>query len=190
MYRSMGTMRHTSVWQRLWEQLRESTEGPTVNLQIPRAVADELLAMLSTSLEVDDDAGGEPDADDFGGPPDGDEDDDGIEGFSMGDDDDVPDFAAGDDSDDDDDDDGPDDDSDDDDDETDEAADYAHSGGNPSGMRTQTALGEKHIGFKKLKGELSHERGVRDPGALAASIGRKKYGAKGMAAKSAAGRRK
>lgn len=33
-------------------------------------------------------------------------------------------------------------------------------------------------GFKKLKGELSKEKGIRNPGALAASIGRKKYGAK------------
>jgi hypothetical protein len=69
------------------------------------------------------------------------------------------------------------------------------------GTRPKTALGEsratggawalveKHIGFKKLKGELSHEKGVRNPGALAAAIGRKKYGAKGMAKKSAAGRK-
>lgn len=40
---------------------------------------------------------------------------------------------------------------------------------------------EKHIGFDKLKGELSHEKGVKNPGALAAYIGRKKYGAKKMA---------
>lgn len=42
--------------------------------------------------------------------------------------------------------------------------------------------------FKKLKGELAH-KGVRDPGAVAASIGRKKYGAKRMAKMSAAGKR-
>lgn len=48
---------------------------------------------------------------------------------------------------------------------------------------------EKHVGFKKLKGKLSHEKGVKDPGALAASIGRKKYGAAGMAKKAAAGRK-
>ncbi len=30
--------------------------------------------------------------------------------------------------------------------------------------------------FQKLEGELSQEKGIRDPGALAASIGRKKYG--------------
>jgi hypothetical protein len=33
-------------------------------------------------------------------------------------------------------------------------------------------------GFAKLKGELAHKPGVRNPGAVAASIGRKKYGAK------------
>jgi hypothetical protein len=49
---------------------------------------------------------------------------------------------------------------------------------------------DEHEGFAKLKGELGHEKGVTDPGALAASIGRKKYGAAGMAAKSAAGRAK
>lgn len=31
-------------------------------------------------------------------------------------------------------------------------------------------------GFKKLKGELGKEKGVKDPGGLAAAIGRKKYG--------------
>jgi hypothetical protein len=38
-------------------------------------------------------------------------------------------------------------------------------------------VSEKHIGFKKLEGELGH-KGVKNPGALAAYIGRKKYGAK------------
>jgi hypothetical protein len=32
--------------------------------------------------------------------------------------------------------------------------------------------------FAALKAQLSGEKGVTDPGALAASIGRKKYGAK------------
>jgi hypothetical protein len=50
-------------------------------------------------------------------------------------------------------------------------------------------LAEKHIGFGKLKGKLAHKKGVKDAGALAASIGRKKYGAAGMAKKSAAGRK-
>jgi hypothetical protein len=40
---------------------------------------------------------------------------------------------------------------------------------------------EKHIGFKKLKGELAHQKGVHNAGALAAYIGRKKYGKKGFA---------
>ena len=43
--------------------------------------------------------------------------------------------------------------------------------------------------FKKLSNQL-RKKGVRNPDALAASIGRKKYGKKGMAAKAAAGRRK
>lgn len=50
-------------------------------------------------------------------------------------------------------------------------------------------LAEKHVGFKALKGKLAHKKGVKDAGALAASIGRKKYGAAGMAKKSAAGRK-
>lgn len=36
--------------------------------------------------------------------------------------------------------------------------------------------------FAALEGKLASRPGVRDPGALAASIGRKKYGAKGMSA--------
>lgn len=35
---------------------------------------------------------------------------------------------------------------------------------------------EKYIGFSKLKSKLSHQKGVTDQAALAASIGRKKYG--------------
>ncbi len=35
-----------------------------------------------------------------------------------------------------------------------------------------------YVGFDKLKGKLAHQKGVTNPGALAASIGRKKYGAK------------
>lgn len=37
-----------------------------------------------------------------------------------------------------------------------------------------------YVGFKKLKGQLSKKPGIRNPGAVAASIGRKKYGAKKM----------
>ncbi len=35
--------------------------------------------------------------------------------------------------------------------------------------------------FNALTAKLSHQKGVTNPGALAASIGRKKYEAKGMA---------
>jgi hypothetical protein len=45
------------------------------------------------------------------------------------------------------------------------------------------------LGFKKLRNKLAG-KGARNPSALAASIGRKKYGKAGMAAKAAAGRRK
>jgi hypothetical protein len=42
--------------------------------------------------------------------------------------------------------------------------------------------------FAKMTKMLSARKGVHDPKALAAYIGRKKYGAKGMAEKAAAGR--
>lgn len=42
--------------------------------------------------------------------------------------------------------------------------------------------------FQKLEGELAKKPGVTDPGALAASIGRKTYGAPKMAKMAAAGR--
>lgn len=44
--------------------------------------------------------------------------------------------------------------------------------------------------FKALEGKLSHEKGIKHPGALAAYIGRKKYGAKKMAKWSAAGEKR
>lgn len=34
----------------------------------------------------------------------------------------------------------------------------------------------KYVGFAKLKGQIAAKGGVRDPGAVAAAIGRKKYG--------------
>lgn len=43
--------------------------------------------------------------------------------------------------------------------------------------------------FAALKGKLSKQKGVTNPGALAAAIGRKKYGASKMAKMSAAGRK-
>ena len=42
--------------------------------------------------------------------------------------------------------------------------------------------------FELLKHRLAGRKGVKDPGALAAAIGRKKYGAKQMADWSAKGR--
>jgi hypothetical protein len=44
--------------------------------------------------------------------------------------------------------------------------------------------------FKALEGKLEKRKGVQNPGALAAYIGRAKYGAKKMASMAAAGRRK
>jgi len=43
--------------------------------------------------------------------------------------------------------------------------------------------------FAQLKSALSKKKGIYNPGALAASIGRKKYGASKMAKLSAAGRK-
>lgn len=45
-----------------------------------------------------------------------------------------------------------------------------------------------YVGFDKLKGQLAKEKGVSNPGALAASIGRKKYGAKKFGTYGAAGK--
>jgi len=44
--------------------------------------------------------------------------------------------------------------------------------------------------FKALKSKLSKKPGITNPGALAASIGRKKYGAKKMASMAAKNRGK
>lgn len=44
--------------------------------------------------------------------------------------------------------------------------------------------------FKALKAKIASRGGVEDPGAVAAAIGRKKYGGKKMAAMSAAGRKR
>jgi hypothetical protein len=43
--------------------------------------------------------------------------------------------------------------------------------------------------FSALKKKLSHKKGVKNPGALAAAIGRSAHGAKGMARLSAKGRK-
>jgi len=44
--------------------------------------------------------------------------------------------------------------------------------------------------FAALKSKLGNKPGIKDPGALAGSIGRKKYGASKMADFSAQGRRR
>lgn len=48
---------------------------------------------------------------------------------------------------------------------------------------------EKYMGFNKLKAAIARKGGVRDPGAVAAAIGRKKYGKKKFQAMAAAGKR-
>lgn len=48
---------------------------------------------------------------------------------------------------------------------------------------------DAHIGFKKLEHEIAAKGNVSNPAAVAASIGRKKYGEKEMAHKSAEGRK-
>jgi len=65
-----------------------------------------------------------------------------------------------------------------------------------------TALGEEHAKvmaktpagaggrFRSLKAKLGRKRGVRTPGALAAWIGRRKYGRAGFQAMAAKGRRR
>lgn len=57
------------------------------------------------------------------------------------------------------------------------------------GMHKSMALGNGGR-FAALKSKLSQEKGVTNPGALAAAIGRKKYGSKKMASMAAKGRSK
>ena len=47
----------------------------------------------------------------------------------------------------------------------------------------------KHIGFKKLEGQLA-AKGAHNPAGLAAAIGRKKYGAAGFVALAKKSRKK
>ena len=44
-----------------------------------------------------------------------------------------------------------------------------------------------YVGFKKLESSIAAKGNVRNPGAVAASIGRKKYGAKKFNAAAASG---
>lgn len=48
---------------------------------------------------------------------------------------------------------------------------------------------DEHVGFEKLEHSLAHRSGVTNPAALAAYIGREKYGEKEMEAKSEAARK-
>lgn len=65
---------------------------------------------------------------------------------------------------------------------------YDHAGLGLGGA-TSESIEEKKIGFAKLKNKLDHKKGVKNPAALAASIGRTKYGKVAMAKKAAAGRK-
>ena len=46
---------------------------------------------------------------------------------------------------------------------------------------------DEHVGFEKLEHEIAAKGGAENPAAVAAAIGRKKYGEAEMAKKSAAG---
>jgi hypothetical protein len=46
-----------------------------------------------------------------------------------------------------------------------------------------------YVGFEKLKGEIAEKGGVRNPGAVAAAIGRKKYGKKRFQKAASSGRK-
>lgn len=54
-------------------------------------------------------------------------------------------------------------------------------------MKAKLGMGSR---FKALKSKLGHEKGVTDPGALAASIGRKKLGFSRFQHLAAAGRKR
>jgi hypothetical protein len=54
-------------------------------------------------------------------------------------------------------------------------------------MKAKLGSGKR---FKALEKSLAHRKGVTNPRALAAAIGRNKYGAKKMASMSAKGRKK
>jgi hypothetical protein len=46
-----------------------------------------------------------------------------------------------------------------------------------------------YVGFKKLKAEIASKGNVRDPGAVAASVGREKYGKKKFQSAAAKGKK-
>ena len=43
-------------------------------------------------------------------------------------------------------------------------------------LEDKAELDEKYVGFEKLEKSIPAKGGVKDPGAVAAAIGRKKYG--------------
>lgn len=58
-------------------------------------------------------------------------------------------------------------------------------------MKKKTGYHKDHphyVGFTKLKEEIAHKKGVKDAGAIAASIGRKKYGKANFQKHAAAGK--
>ena len=61
--------------------------------------------------------------------------------------------------------------------------------GNMSENWIQEILDEKYIGFKKLESSIAARGGVSDPAAVAASIGRNKYGKKKFQAAAAKSRK-
>jgi hypothetical protein len=54
---------------------------------------------------------------------------------------------------------------------------------------TAEQIEEKYMGFKALKASIAAKGGARDPGAVAAAIGRKKYGKEKFQAMAAAGKK-
>ena len=48
---------------------------------------------------------------------------------------------------------------------------------------------DEHLGFEKLKNKLAHKKGVTNPAALAASIGRKKLGTANFEKRAEAGKK-
>lgn len=60
---------------------------------------------------------------------------------------------------------------------------------NPIRSRTPAKKRGVHVGFKAVEASAARS-GARDPAAVAAAVGRRKYGKAGMAALAAAGRKK
>jgi hypothetical protein len=60
----------------------------------------------------------------------------------------------------------------------------------PGMGKKEVPMAKEHLGFDKLKEEVSHEKGVTNPGGIAYAAGVKKYGKAGMEAKAKAGKKK